>query len=246
MAAHLPHAHVAVPVRDGPIRRERFEADALQSVDRRDDNRQRWAVQRDEVRAVERMVARIVFAGTPRAELGLERIRQRRRQGDDRARHSDRDSPSRPTACRSRARRSCRRSSGTTRRSRRRWSAGRSRSTLPLTPTTALSRSNSRGHGGTRQVDLSGAKRGDDRRRQRLDVDFEADRQRRRRIDRRKGLVHAQHVGPQLFVAEGVEAEDRLAVSMCPLAVVMLLSIATVFSADPQAVVRSSLDRTRR
>ena len=41
LAAHLPHAHVAVPVRDRPVAGERLEADALQSIDRRDDDRQR-------------------------------------------------------------------------------------------------------------------------------------------------------------------------------------------------------------
>ena len=70
------------------------------------------------------------------------------------------------------------------------------------------------GHGGVGQVDLPGAKRGDDRRRQGLDVDLEADRQRGRRIDRRDDLVHPQHVGPQLLVAEGVEAEDGLPASI--------------------------------
>src|SRR3989442_4607593 len=84
MAAHLSHSHIAVPIRDGPIGSERLEADALQSVDGRDHNRQRWTIQRNEVRAVERMVAGIVFARAPRAELGLESIRQRWRQSHDR------------------------------------------------------------------------------------------------------------------------------------------------------------------
>src|SRR6266849_7041852 len=84
MTAHLPHSHVAVPVRDGPIGSERLEADALQSVNGRDHNRQRWTIQRNEVRAVERMVSGIVLPGTPRSELRLEGIVQRRRQGNDR------------------------------------------------------------------------------------------------------------------------------------------------------------------
>jgi hypothetical protein len=54
------------------------------------------------------------------------------------------------------------------------------------------------------------AKRGDDFRRQSLDVDFQADLQCGRRIDGRYHLVHAKHVAPQLLVAERVEAEDGL------------------------------------
>src|SRR6476646_7976647 len=34
VAAHLSHAHVAVPIRDRPVRGERFEADTLKSVAR--------------------------------------------------------------------------------------------------------------------------------------------------------------------------------------------------------------------
>ena len=34
------------------------------------------------------------------------------------------------------------------------------------------------------------------------------------------GSVHAEHVGPQLFVAERVEAEDGLSVSTRPLAII--------------------------
>jgi hypothetical protein len=66
----------------------------------------------------------------------------------------------------------------------------------------------------------------DDRRRQGVHVHLEADRQRRRGIDGRDGLVHAQHVGPQLFVAEGVEAEDRLPDAAPLLALLLVPSVA--------------------
>jgi len=95
-------------------------------------------------------------------------------------------------------------------------------------------------HRGVRQVDLPCAKGGDDRRRQGLHIDFEADRQRRRRIDCRNRLVHAQHVGPQLFVAEGVEAEDGLAV-LLPLPA-LLLTLSIVIAATPT---RTLLGRRR-
>jgi hypothetical protein len=37
-------------------------------------------------------------------------------------------------------------------------------------------------------------------------------------------FVHPQHIGPQLLVAEGVEAEDRLAISMSSFVVVPRLT----------------------
>jgi hypothetical protein len=46
------------------------------------------------------------------------------------------------------------------------------------------------------QVDRVAAQRRDDRSRQRLDVDFQTDGQRRRRSDGRHDLVHPQHAGP--------------------------------------------------
>ena len=84
MPTHLPHPHVAVPIRDRSICAKRLEADPLQAIDRRDDNRQRGTVQRQEVRAVERMVAGIIFTRAPRVELGLGGRIQRRREGHDR------------------------------------------------------------------------------------------------------------------------------------------------------------------
>src|SRR6266850_973262 len=76
------------------------------------------------------------------------------------------------------------------------------------------------------QIDLSGTKGGDDLARQRPHVYLQANRQRSRRIDPRNGLVHAKHVRPQLFVAEGVVSEDHLAVAMCSLAIVLVLPVA--------------------
>src|SRR6188768_3924439 len=41
LPAHLPHPHVGIPIRDGSIGAERLEADPLQAIDWREDNRQR-------------------------------------------------------------------------------------------------------------------------------------------------------------------------------------------------------------
>jgi hypothetical protein len=71
-----------------------------------------------------------------------------------------------------------------------------------------------KGHGGVLQINLPGPKGGDDLPRQGLNVNLEADRQRGRRIDRRNGFVHPQHLGPELFVPECVEAKDGLPISM--------------------------------
>jgi hypothetical protein len=65
-------------------------------------------------------------------------------------------------------------------------------------------------HRGIGQVDLAGAQGADDRLRKSLEIDLQADRERRGRIDGRNDLVHSQHVGPELLVSEGVEAEDVL------------------------------------
>jgi len=48
--------------------------------------------------------------------------------------------------------------------------------------------------------------------RKRIYIDLETNGQCRRRIDLLNRLVHAQNAGPQLFVAECVVAEDRLAI----------------------------------
>src|SRR5688572_12284671 len=45
LSAHLPNPNVGIPIRDGPIGAERLEPDALQAINRREDNRQRGAVQ---------------------------------------------------------------------------------------------------------------------------------------------------------------------------------------------------------
>jgi hypothetical protein len=51
-------------------------------------------------------------------------------------------------------------------------------------------------------------------RRQRLDVDLEANGQCCRRIDDRQDLMHPQDVRPQLLIAERIESEDRLPFAM--------------------------------
>jgi hypothetical protein len=53
-----------------------------------------------------------------------------------------------------------------------------------------------------------GANRVDHFRRQRFDIDLESDTERGDRIDCRDHLVHAKHGGPQLLIAERVEAKN--------------------------------------
>src|SRR5262249_2953436 len=57
-------------------------------------------------------------------------------------------------------------------------------------------------------IHLPRAERLDNRVRQGLHVDFQANRQSGRWIDSRNDVVHAQNISPELFVAERVVAED--------------------------------------
>src|SRR5262245_4043525 len=86
MAAHLAYTHVTVPVGDWAVGRIRFEADALQSKDRRDDNRHRRTVQRPKVDSVECVMPRILVAVPRRSKFRLERVgdgwRQRNESAD--------------------------------------------------------------------------------------------------------------------------------------------------------------------
>ena len=88
--------------------------------------------------------------------------------------------------------------------------------TFPCTPTTAFSRNNSTVTAGLVRSTCPACSAAMICRRQRLDVDLEAHRQRGRRGDRRNHFVHPQHIGPQLLVAEGVVAEDGLPSPMVP------------------------------
>src|SRR4029079_13530312 len=65
--------------------------------------------------------------------------------------------------------------------------------------------------GGIVEIDLAGAQRVDDGGGQGVDVDLEPDGQRRGGVDGGDDLVHAEHVGPELFVTERIKAEDGLA-----------------------------------
>src|SRR5687767_13002457 len=94
LPAHLRHTDIAVPVGDWAVTRIGLEADALQSIRRWNEDGQRWAIQRNDVGAVERMVAWVVSSRPPRAEFGLECIIQRRRQSENRA---DIEVPVRPS-----------------------------------------------------------------------------------------------------------------------------------------------------
>src|SRR3954464_2883294 len=51
VTAHLTDANVGIPVGDGSIGRERLEPDTLEPVNWRNDDRQRWAVQRNDAGA---------------------------------------------------------------------------------------------------------------------------------------------------------------------------------------------------
>src|SRR5262245_6131541 len=83
VTTHLSDSNVAIPVGDWTVGRERLEADPLQPEDRWDDDRQRRAVQWNQVDSVECVMAWVVLAGAPRSTLRLERVRHHRRQGDD-------------------------------------------------------------------------------------------------------------------------------------------------------------------
>ena len=229
LSAHLSDADVAVPVRDRAVRGEGFEADAFQAIDRRDDDWQRRAVQRKDIGAVERMMARIVFARTPGVEFRLGRGVERGRQGDDRADiQIDVRPPVQPPADAARERvvdgRVAERAGDADARQL------PARSTLPRTPTTALSRSSSTVTAGSFRSTSPALQRGDDLARQRFDVDLETDGERRRRWNGREDLVHPQHVGPQLLVAERVVAEDALPESMSSGAIVLTARCSTVKS----------------
>jgi hypothetical protein len=84
VATHLADADVVVPVRDRAVGGVGLEADALEPVYRRRHDRHRLhsGMQLEEVDAIECMVSRIVLAGTPRAEFGLERGKSRGQPGD--------------------------------------------------------------------------------------------------------------------------------------------------------------------
>ncbi|TMA16177.1 MAG: hypothetical protein E6J85_18830, partial [Deltaproteobacteria bacterium] len=62
------------------------------------------------------------------------------------------------------------------------------------------------------QIDLSRLDVRDERCRQRIGVDFETNREGRRRIDRRDGFVELNRVGPEGLVSEGIGAEDLLTI----------------------------------
>ncbi len=67
-------------------------------------------------------------------------------------------------------------------------------------------------HGGIVQIDLARLERPDHRWRERAHVDLEPDRQRGRRAHRLERIVHPQEICPELFVTEGVETKDGLAI----------------------------------
>src|SRR5262245_45326418 len=84
MAAHLRHRDIPVPIRDWPVAVERLKPYALKAEGRGNHHRQRRAVEVDDVRAVENVEARIVFAWSPTQEWSL--VRDGGRQRDDRSR----------------------------------------------------------------------------------------------------------------------------------------------------------------
>ena len=82
-SAHLRHRDIVVPVRDGAVCGERLEPDLPQTVRGRDDDGQRRLVERQQLRAVERVKARIVLARSPAFEDRPLLVGQHRRQRDD-------------------------------------------------------------------------------------------------------------------------------------------------------------------
>ena len=137
-----------------------------------------------EVRAVERVVAGIVFPGAPGLNSVLGGLVQRRRKGHNRPHVRDRCSPIRPAACRFPAVREL---------STAEWQRAHVMPTLvelarlvDIAPDShdRVQPQQFDGHGGVGEINLSGAKRRDELPRQGLDIDLETHRQ-RRRPDRR-------------------------------------------------------------
>src|SRR5919198_3887029 len=85
VAAHLRHADVGVPVRDRAVAGVGLEVDALHAKGRRERDRQRRRIERNDVSAVEDVVARIVFTRAPAIELSLETGVEHGRERDDRS-----------------------------------------------------------------------------------------------------------------------------------------------------------------
>ncbi len=77
------------------------------------------------------------------------------------------------------------------------------------------------GHRRVVQIDLTGFQRGDNLARQGFDVDLETNGECCCRGNGREDVMHPQHIGPQLFVAEGVIAEDALSEPMSSGAIVL-------------------------
>src|SRR4026207_651720 len=73
MPAHLSDADIRIPVGNRTVTCDSFKPDASQAVDRRDDNRERGSVQRDDAGAIDIMMSRVVLAGSPRPEFRLRR-----------------------------------------------------------------------------------------------------------------------------------------------------------------------------
>src|SRR5690349_6623758 len=69
-------------------------------------------------------------------------------------------------------------------------------------------------HGRVRQIDLARPQRRYDLGWQSVQINLEANGERSRRIHRLDDFVHSQHVCPQLLVAERIEAEDHLAITV--------------------------------
>ena len=177
------------------------------------------------------MVARIVFARTPRVEFRLGRGIERGRQRHDRADIQIGVCPSiQPPADAARERVVDRRVAER--------AGDADAGELPRTVDSSADADDGvqpqqfDGHGRVGQIDLTGLQRGDDLPRQGLDVDLETNGECCCRRNGGDDFVHPQHAGPQLFVAEGVVAEDALPAPMCAVTVVTAVARAIVLGVE--------------
>ena len=159
-------------------------------MDRRNDDRQGRAIERNDVVPIEVMVARIVHPRTPRVELGLGGRVERRREGHDRADVQVDIGPSVEALADSRHERIV--DGGVAQRT-----CDADARELPevvdrsLHAHDRIEAQQFDSDGRVAQINIARLKRRDDLLRQGLDIDLQADCQRCRRVDdRRNDLVH--------------------------------------------------------
>jgi len=203
--AHLGHGHVPVPIREvRAVAGDGDGVDVLQSVRRRD--------LLGSVLPVE-VEPRVVPSGAPAVEDRLGRLVERRGERDDRpdvevavgpAVEALPDTVGERVVDRRVAKRAGDADPGERVGAVHGGHGG-------LDPDDGIELQQGQGGGRVGQADGAVLDPGDHRRRERLRIHLEPDRERGGGIDRADHLVHAQRVGPLRLVAEGVEPEDLLA-----------------------------------